>query len=426
MFSNFSGRMITKRKNIHSGHSLWEHLRAPGVPQRRLARDIDTEILIVGAGITGAMIADVLCEAGFETTVVERRRVTHGATAASTALVQYEIDTPLRELARKIGHRDAVRAWRRSRLAVAALKAHLDEAEIPSVRRSTLYLAGNKLNRAGLIREAEARNAAGLETVVLDRAALKQRFGIARSAALLGFDNLTVNPRYMAAAFLKRACKSGLRIFAPVDIVDIEATRTRVIATTRDGRRIRCRRLVLATGYELPKIIPAKGHKIGSTWALATPPQRRRLWPEECLIWEASDPYLYMRTTDDGRVICGGEDEEFATRRTAGRTYFPQDRGAAAQAWQAVSPTGRDRRIRVGVVIRRKQHGNSDHRRNSGLPELLGHARLWRQWHHLQPHRRGNPAHVLPRRAGRGCGSFCLLALAANLGGPAPATTAGP
>ena len=27
---------------------------------------------------------------------------------------------------------------------------------------------------------------------------------------------------------------------------------------------------------------------------------------------EASDPYLYMRTTADGRVICGGEDEEFA------------------------------------------------------------------------------------------------------------------
>ena len=106
---------------------------------------------------------------------------------------------------------------------------------------------------------------------------------------------------------------AGLKIFAPVDIADIEATKTRVIATTREGRRIRCRRLVLATGYELPKIVPAKGHKIGSTWALATTPQRHRLWPEECLIWEASDPYLYMRTTDDGRVICGGEDEEFST-----------------------------------------------------------------------------------------------------------------
>jgi glycine/D-amino acid oxidase-like deaminating enzyme len=29
------------------------------------------------------------------------------------------------------------------------------------------------------------------------------------------------------------------------------------------------------------------------------------------MIWEASDPYLYLRTTTDGRIICGGEDEDF-------------------------------------------------------------------------------------------------------------------
>ncbi len=29
------------------------------------------------------------------------------------------------------------------------------------------------------------------------------------------------------------------------------------------------------------------------------------------MIWEASDPYLYLRTTPDGRAIIGGEDEPF-------------------------------------------------------------------------------------------------------------------
>ncbi len=70
--------------------------------------------------------------------------------------------------------------------------------------------------------------------------------------------------------------------------------------------------MIFATGYELAKGVPKKGHKITSTWAIATKPQKSNLWPEECLIWEASDPYLYMRTTADGRVICGGEDEEFS------------------------------------------------------------------------------------------------------------------
>ena len=29
------------------------------------------------------------------------------------------------------------------------------------------------------------------------------------------------------------------------------------------------------------------------------------------MIWQAADPYLYARTTPDGRVLAGGEDEEF-------------------------------------------------------------------------------------------------------------------
>ena len=33
------------------------------------------------------------------------------------------------------------------------------------------------------------------------------------------------------------------------------------------------------------------------------------------LIWNTSDPYLYMRTTDDHRMLIGGEDEEFSNPR---------------------------------------------------------------------------------------------------------------
>jgi glycine/D-amino acid oxidase-like deaminating enzyme len=69
---------------------------------------------------------------------------------------------------------------------------------------------------------------------------------------------------------------------------------------------------VLATGYELMDVISDDRHQIISTWAIATRRQpKSKLWPGEALIWEASDPYLYMRTTHDGRVICGGEDAEF-------------------------------------------------------------------------------------------------------------------
>lgn len=69
---------------------------------------------------------------------------------------------------------------------------------------------------------------------------------------------------------------------------------------------------MVATGYELLEGIPHDNHQVISTWAIATARQKRHdLWPTEALIWEASDPYLYLRTTHHGRVICGGEDENF-------------------------------------------------------------------------------------------------------------------
>ena len=302
----------TNEKNLRTGKPVWEHYRSPRVPHRKLTRNISTDILIVGAGITGAMIGEALASAGLEVVIVDRRPPTKGATTASTALVQYEIDTPLTELTKKIGKTDAIRAWQRSRLAVTSLSGHLRTLGIEAQSRNALYLAGNKLDPAGLAREADARIKAGFETLILNRRDLKERFGIARAAALYGYDNIAVDPRAMTATFLIAAADKGARIYSPVKIADVEPKKSFVVAQTEDGPTIRAKTLIFATGYELAKGVPSRGHKITSTWAIATKPQKTKLWPEQCLIWESSDPYLYMRTTADGRVVCGGEDEEFS------------------------------------------------------------------------------------------------------------------
>jgi glycine/D-amino acid oxidase-like deaminating enzyme len=312
--------MITRSRKLRTHDPLWRHVRAPHVPYRRLTRDLATDVLIVGSGITGAMVGQALAEAGFGVTIVDRRTPTLGATVASTALVQYEIDTPLLELRRKIGARDAARAWRHSRLAVTSLQALFRRLDIEAQNHDALYLAGNRLNAEGLRHELKLRQAAGLETEYLTRAQLAERFGIARSAALLGFGNLAINPRAATASLLIQARRDGASLFAPVEVTDIASRPNGTVARTADGPRIRCRWLVLATGYEFPKLVPMKGHHITTTWAFATRPQPRRLWPEQCLIWEAAEPYLYLRTTPDGRVICGGEDAPFRADIAEGST----------------------------------------------------------------------------------------------------------
>jgi glycine/D-amino acid oxidase-like deaminating enzyme len=305
--------VTTKIRNLRTGRSIWQGKAAPKVRCLSLYKDAETDVLVVGAGITGAMVTDELVTAGLDVMVADRRGPADGSTTASTALVQYEIDTPLTKLIRKIGKRDATRAWRRSRLAVDALGARLRELGVAdATRRNTLYLAGNLLNRDELEREHDARRASGIAGEFLNRTALRDNYGIGRAAALLGFDNFTIDPRKTTLALLRQAAKRGARVYAPLDIADVQAGRRGVTATAANGRTISCRHLVFATGYELPKAVPKRGHKIISTYVIATGRQRRKLWPGEATIWEASDPYLYLRTSPDGRVICGGEDEDFS------------------------------------------------------------------------------------------------------------------
>ena len=129
--------------------------------------------------------------------------------------------------------------------------------------------------------------------------------------ALLSQGNLTADPRRLAAGLLRAAIARGARLHAPVEVSEVDASAAVVHCATTRGPQIRAGHVVFATGYEMPRGVPRNGHTIASTWVIATRAQPRALWPGGALIWEASDPYLYLRTTPDGRVICGGEDEPF-------------------------------------------------------------------------------------------------------------------
>ncbi|MBL8587171.1 MAG: FAD-binding oxidoreductase [Methylobacteriaceae bacterium] len=304
----------TRTTDLRTGTTVWEARRLRGPASEPLRRDARTGVLVVGAGVSGALIAQALAEAGEDVMVIDRRGLAKGATAASTALLQYELDEPMIRLARKRGIEATRRIWRRSRLAVAAIGERARRLGIDADihERCSLYLAGDRLDARDLEREWAERKRAGFEVELLSRRDLKDRFGLSRAAAILAFGNYEADPRRLALGFLKDAAARGARLHCPVELAGFESTARGVTARTREGLTIRARELVLATGYEMPEDVPADAHEIVSTWAIATRPQPRNLWPDHCLIWEASDPYLYARATTDGRIVCGGEDEDFA------------------------------------------------------------------------------------------------------------------
>ena len=128
---------------FRTGPSYWRAIADPphryGAPQG----DCQCDVVVIGGGISGVLAAYRLVQAGLHTRLVEQREVAAESTAASTGLLQYEVDTPLCELAERVGVNHASRAYRRGLAAIDELEEivfSLDDRAGFS-RRESLYFA---------------------------------------------------------------------------------------------------------------------------------------------------------------------------------------------------------------------------------------------------------------------------------------------
>jgi glycine/D-amino acid oxidase-like deaminating enzyme len=305
----------TRKRDLRTGRSLWADSHGLGVPTRPLTQAISVDVAIVGAGISGAFMAHELSK-DHSVAVLDRRPPLSGSTMASTALLQWEIDLPLTALSDRIGLAKARRAYLRSYRAVEDLRRIVAEERIACGLRpkSSLYLAGDAYGSRALEAEAHARAQIGLDSRYLGKAELRDRFGLDRTGAILSTGSAAGDPARLAAGLLRRAHARGGRIWSPVEVTQAISDPDGVTLLTDTGLAVRAKHVVFCCGYEFPKGVPTSGASVVSTWAMASKPARRRPdWLADTLVWEASDPYLYLRMDREGRIIAGGEDEADAT-----------------------------------------------------------------------------------------------------------------
>ena len=301
----------TRHADLRSGRQPW----LPGLARpvgETLARDLRCEIAIVGSGITGAMVAEHLTSLGRDVVLIDREREGFGSTSASTAMLQWEIDLPLRRLVGLYGFEAAADVYRRSFSAVAGLIGLAGELALPCnfLPRDTVYLAAGEVGWRELQEECELRHRAGLPGTLLDHPTLLSRFGFDRAAAIVSPGSAEADPLSLCHALLSVAAARGARLYRD-EAVSFDGTAQSAAVVLASGHVVEANHVVLATGYVMPDCVHSDLHQIASSWAIATVPQApETLWPGRALVWEASDDYIYCRTTAEGRIVFGGEDEE--------------------------------------------------------------------------------------------------------------------
>ncbi len=304
-----------KGRNTHmilnKGNLAWPSTLKPAPAYPELAEDLSCDVLIIGGGMGGALLAHKLSGANLQTVLLEKGRIAEGSSSANTGLLQSSNDKSLTSIIHTFGEQTGITFYQMCRDAMRKLKEAAGglKLEPELIPRSSLYFASSVVDVPYLKEEYETLREHGFETSYWDQADIASRFPFSKPAALYTTGDAEVNPFRFVHGLVQYAADHGVRVYENSPVIHLEYEEDGVVCYTRTGR-IFARKVVHASGYETQEEKPDRNALLQTTYAIVTSPVPDFTgWHERCLIWETARPYLYMRTTVDNRIVAGGLDE---------------------------------------------------------------------------------------------------------------------
>lgn len=277
------------------------------------------DVAVIGGGITGALISHALLQKGYRVVLLDKRDIAGGSTSATTSMLQYEIDVPLYQLAEMIGEAAAADCYRAGIEAIGELDALVRKHRLDCgfERKQSLYIAREKKQVSWLKQEFDMRNRHALGVTWLEPGEISEAYGITCFGGILSEAAASVDAYRLAHELIALGVKKGMKVYDQTDIKEVIRDESGSLILAENGATVQCSRVVYCTGYEATEMLKEKTADVFYTYAcvseqgIAIPEKLKRT-----LVWDTGSPYLYMRSTDDGRLLVGGEDAQ------SGHTFF--------------------------------------------------------------------------------------------------------
>lgn len=279
-----------------------------------LHEDLKAEIVVIGGGITGALISHALVKSGHKVLLLDKRDIGHGSTSATTSMLQYEIDVPLYKLAEMIGEDAATKCYKAGIEAIHEIEQLIGEENIDCgfERKQSLYIAHNKKSANWLKKEFQIRQKHDLGVEWLDATDVKNIYGLISYGAIRSNTGASIDAYKLAHELIHKNTKRGLTVYDQTNIEKFNFGKDGVEINLENGKKVVCKKIVFCSGFETLEMIKENIADLFSTFACVSEQGievNRNL--HDTLIWDTANPYLYMRSTKDGRLLVGGEDSRF-------------------------------------------------------------------------------------------------------------------
>jgi glycine/D-amino acid oxidase-like deaminating enzyme len=287
---------------------------------------IEHPVVVVGAGMSGAMTAYACAAAGLKVIVLEAERVGLGGSGRASGILSGEAAGSYRDLEARAGRRvaralfDAMQSAPRelaSTIKRLGLKANFTLADQFRVLASG---HSDKLIR----REIAARTQAGLKTAWLQSAAVMRHTALDSGGAVRLPDAGFVDPFKLTLGFLNAAIKRGAKVYEKSRVKKITFTRKTATAFL-DGGAITTTNLAICIGEPTALFKPLKRHlRHEDRYVVLTEPLppavRAELGQRTAVVTDTDTPPHHLWFTSDNRALFAGGDQKRPPDRLRDKT----------------------------------------------------------------------------------------------------------
>lgn len=293
--------------NYVKGKPLFTDINKDKKQFNYLDKDIESDVLIIGGGVTGAINSYYFTKENIKTILIEKDRIAHLSTSVTTSLLQYELDNTLAELKDIIGLENGITAYKMGLDALNEVEKFSNEYDFDYKKRDTLFYTPRKDEKGIIEREFELRRDNGFDVEFID----KNTYGFDLEYGLLAKNGgCEIDPYKYTNSLLEESIKKGLLVYENTEAIKMNHNKDFVEVITNYDYKIKAKKIIVATGYNTSLFTDKRFGTKFNTFNIVTKPLKN-LYKDNVLVRDTKNPYHYFRTTKDNRIIFGGEDVSF-------------------------------------------------------------------------------------------------------------------